>query len=233
MDYGAAGITKNYIDKNHFFPVRLLNTSPLMDLDANVYTTVIINSQEWTVQNWRCTKYANGNPITYIPLAANWAADSLGGYCYPNGDIVNLPDYGRLYNHFAVAKASGFCYLERGGVQEPGWRVATRIDYTNLATFLGGTGIAGTPLREVGITHWDAPSTGTDIYGFAIRGAGWRTLAGGYSDFRIRASIWTSTSVDAWSSFRRYTDNSSGWFQEDALGIDKNTGFSVRMVRDI
>lgn len=35
----------------------------LVDLDGNIYTTVIIGSQEWIIENWRCTKYADGTDI--------------------------------------------------------------------------------------------------------------------------------------------------------------------------
>jgi hypothetical protein len=35
----------------------------LLDRDGNAYTTVVIGSQEWIVENFKCTKYANGEDI--------------------------------------------------------------------------------------------------------------------------------------------------------------------------
>jgi len=39
------------------------STAPLLDKDGNIYTTVIIGSQEWIVENLCTTHYADGTPI--------------------------------------------------------------------------------------------------------------------------------------------------------------------------
>jgi uncharacterized protein (TIGR02145 family) len=234
MDYGAAGITKNYVDKNHFFPVRLLNTSPLApvyDLDGNEYTTVIIGTQEWTIQNWRCNRYANGVAIPFVNNGGAWAADLTGARWDPSGGGADWLIYGGLYNWYAVNNVNGICYLERSGIHEPGWRVPTRVDFETLATFAGGLAVAGGKLMEAGLAHWNAGNIGTDDYGFAWRGAGWRQSTGGYVDQMDASNIWTATQDGALNAFDRGVQLGFNTMWENSS--DKNCGYSVRMVRDI
>ena len=47
----------------------------LLDRDGNSYTTIVIGSQEWTVENHKCTKYADGSPINDPGTAATGALD--------------------------------------------------------------------------------------------------------------------------------------------------------------
>ncbi len=56
------------------------------DLNGNVYDTVQIGDQVWMVQNWACTKYANGDDIPNVTDGAAWAALETGAYCNYDND---------------------------------------------------------------------------------------------------------------------------------------------------
>jgi len=51
------------------------------DLDGNIYNTAQIGTQVWLVQNWACTKYANGDAIQNITQSGEWLALTTGAYC--------------------------------------------------------------------------------------------------------------------------------------------------------
>jgi len=58
------------------------------DYEGRVYDTVVIGTQRWTVQNWACTKLANGNDIPNVTDNSAWAAlTTLGRCAYPGAEI--------------------------------------------------------------------------------------------------------------------------------------------------
>ena len=205
----------------------------LVDLDGNIYTTVIIGSQEWIAQNLKVTQYSNRTTIPYLTLNGDWIADVSGAYCWYNNDIGYKTPYGSLYNWYAVINVHGLAYLERGGVQETGWRIPTDDDWQDLVDFAGGNPVAGGKLKEVGITHWATPNNGaTNEYGFTSLPAGERNgITGVFNVIYNFVSYWTSDAVDAnysWANQMFYTSvivqHESGY---------KKSGGSVRLVRDI
>ena len=44
----------------------------LVDFDENVYDTIVIGTQEWTVENLRTTKYNDGTSIPHVTNGAAW-----------------------------------------------------------------------------------------------------------------------------------------------------------------
>ena len=77
--------------------IRLLYTgtgSPttMTDYDGNTYDVVLIGTQRWTVQNWKCTKLNNGTALTKVTNATTWAAAGAGNYyyCAYNNDEGNV-----------------------------------------------------------------------------------------------------------------------------------------------
>lgn len=197
---------------------------PILDFDGNTYTYVTIGTQQWLVENFRCTHYIDGTAIPNLTLAADWIADATGAYVWYNNNIVNKAGYGALYNWFAVDNAHEL------GIT--GWRVPLVADFVTLSTFLGGDALAGGILKETGTTYWSAPNVATNDYGFNLRGGGYRDTAGSFGGQKTYTALWSGTTgVPPTSADNKYLVNSTADFNDST--DPKKYGFSVRLMRDV
>ncbi len=179
--------------------------SPIADVPdvppSTGYCEVVIGTQIWMCKNWD----------------SNWP----GSKVY-NNDEANRAIYGGLYS-FSQINSPGFC--------PDGWHVPTLSEWDVLRTYLGGNLVAGGHLKEVGISHWDAPNTGaTDTYNFAARGAGYHHYIG-YFDYLLRQAIfWTGTEdgVDNAKTIILFYNN----IFATAYSINKLNSFSVRLIKN-
>ena len=208
---------------------------PLIDKDGNIYTTIIIGNQEWIVENYRTTTYADGTAIPNITLAmGTWMTLTTGAYCWYNDDSITYNDYGLLYNWYAVNSASGLAYLERDRVEELGWRIPTLADFNTLIAFLGGTALAGGPLKEIGLTHWASPNTGaTNSTGFTGLPGGVRF--GTFSTITTKGYYYSSEINESGGPYyiELWSANIQGNTWSDTGIIYQKGGQSIRLVRDI
>jgi len=194
----------------------------LTDGDGNVYKTVIIGRQEWTVENLRTTKYNDGTPITKITDQSTWAKTTNGAYCAYNNAESNVATYGYLYNWYAVN--TGKLTPKTGG-----WRVPTDADWTKLTDFVGGESNAATKLKsKIG---WANNGNGTDEFGFNALPGGFRNDNGGFDNYGYYGSWWSSTATGTNTSIHRYTNYRS--HSVTSYNGKKKEGFSVRLVRDV
>ena len=220
----------------------LTGASLLKDYDGNGYTTVTIGSQEWIVENFRVKHYSDGTAIPEITGDVLWLADTDGAYCYYENDEDNFDFIGLLYNNYATTNVHGLAYLERGGVQELGWRVPTETDMLALVGAVGGVNQCGT-LKEIGTVHWDSPNTNaTDAYGFKWISGGNRYIDvlpvppytnNGFSNQGNFGDLWTTTAdpLDPTLAEGFYLSANSGDMHTTTTG--KVTGQNVRLVRDV
>ena len=125
--------------------------SGLVDIDGNVYSTVVIGTQTWMAENLKVTKYRNGDNITHITTNSDWVNDTDGAYGDYDDNTTLRDTYGMLYNWYAVDNSSGLC--------PEGWHVPTSEEYNALKTHLGTN--AGQKMKEAGTEHWDSTTTGT------------------------------------------------------------------------
>jgi uncharacterized protein (TIGR02145 family) len=205
---------------------------PLIDKDGNEYTTVVIGTQEWIVENFRSETYADDSAIPNLTDDGDWIADVTGAYCYYDNDEATYKgDYGVLYNWYAVNNVSGLAYLERGGVQEAGWRVATLSDYNELIAFLGVP--AGGQMKEIGTEHWTSPNEdATNIYGLTFVGAGYRWYTNGVFD-KIKDNCYIITATEVLGSvYYKIITYADGGISQFSSSV-KRLGCTVRLVRDI
>jgi len=158
------------------------------DIDGNLYHSVKIGSQIWTVENLKTTKYRNGNLIgTTTPDTLNISTESSPKYQWANeGKESSVATYGRLYTWYAVNDIRGIC--------PAGWHVSSKAEWTTLSTFLGGESVAGGELKEIGMAHWYWPNTGaTNNSGFTALPNGTKFEGGPFNLNSYWGHWWAST----------------------------------------
>lgn len=196
----------------------------IKDIDGNIYKTVKIGSQVWMVENLKTTKYKDGTPIPNVTDSRTWSNLTTGAYCDYENTPENSTIFGRLYNWYAAIDSRGIC--------PKGWHVSSDNEWTTLTTFLGGKeNGAGGKLKEIGITHWKNPNTdATDETGLTALPGGNRSEIGPFGFIGEGGYWWSLNMGDIGFYELRYMsyDDSNVY----CLNIDKNSGFSVRCVRD-
>jgi len=155
----------------------------LTDYDDNHYTTVDIEHQQWTIENYKTQHYENGVEIPIIENEFTWLADTTGACCCYDNNFMYKTLRGVLYNYYARVNTNGFVFLKRNGIKEEGWRIPSIADIETLVANTGGvyTGwdytVTGGKLKETGFEHWDPPNFGaTDTYGWKGFGCGNRFI---------------------------------------------------------
>ena len=200
--------------------------------DGNIYNTVTIGTQVWMVENLR-----------YLPSVVGPGTDSnttpyyyVSGY---NGTNVtaakatsNYTTYGVLYNWPAAMAGSASSSANPSGVQgicPSGWHLPSDAEWTQLTSYLGGEDLAGSKLKEMGITHWTSPNAdATNESGFSALGGGARNWDGTFLNIGSQEFWWSATEgAHAWFRFVSYSYGGVG--KGDG---GKNMGFYVRCVRD-
>lgn len=184
---------------------------------------VNINGQIWTSCNLNVDKYSDNAPIPEITDAVTWAAATTGAWCYYNFDSANGPIYGKLYNWYAVNDIRGLA--------PSGYHIPTDVEWATLTTFLGGAGLAGGELKEVGTTHWSSPNTGaTNSTGFTALGGGLCDDNGSALDIGGRGYFWTATQSLPTAAFANTLYNNSTGI--GTFGFGKSYGLSIRLIKN-
>jgi len=199
-------------------------TDVCVDIDGNVYETVLIGEQLWMAENLKVTHYSDGSEIPNITNNGDWGSLTTGAYGYYDDDPAHQVTYGNLYNWYTVDDSRGVC--------PEGWHVPSDNDYTILTDYLGGLNVAGGKMKEIGLDHWNSPNDGaTNESGFTgLPGGARGSSSGSYQNMGNYGSFWSSSEYegnDAWTRILNY-DNSNG---SRYIGSER-IGFSIRCLGD-
>jgi uncharacterized protein (TIGR02145 family) len=208
--------------------VRCPGTPTVTDIDGNVYNTVQIGNQCWTLTNLKVSKYVNGATIPTGLSSSEWSTTTSGAYAIYNNDPVKDGLFGKLYNHYTVKDSRGLC--------PSGWRVPSDADLSTLVDQLGVPMNAGGALKSTGIQPaawgWASPNTGaTNSSGFTALPGGVRGFSGGFYSLTSSGSFWSSDgngtglSSNAW--YRNVISANSTIYRSTNY---RSTGMSVRCV---
>lgn len=204
----------------------------IKDAEGNVYNTVKIGDQVWTVENLKTAKYNDGTSITNITDNKGWGSLSTGAYCNFDNLESNVATYGRLYNWYAV---------NTGKLAPKGWHVATYDDWYELnnyvAYYYGASGSVDKALAAK--SKWEA-STEVGAIGNNLtinNSTGFTALPGGYRDSNGyfvhigKYGVWWISNEDYnFDAYGRYLYYKSEGF--GSMGGGKKSGYSVRLVKD-
>ena len=194
----------------------------ILDHDGNAYGAVTIGTQVWMATNLRTTKYNDGGLIPNS--TSTWSNLTTGAYCWYNNDDANKATYGALYNWYAV-NTSKLCPTN--------WHVPTMNEWLSLMSYLGGTGVAGGKLKELGLGHWNTPNTGaTDDYDFTALPGGYRSSSGTFYSSRTSGVWWASgtwwNDAEYGTGFLLYNNSAGVSYGKTSMG----NGCSVRCLKD-
>jgi uncharacterized protein (TIGR02145 family) len=229
---GNKSVTANFTSES---------TEPLTDIDGNVYQTIRIGSQIWTVENLRTTKFSDGTIIPLVTDNTAWAGLTTPGYCWYSNDISNKNTYGALYNWYA---------LDTKKLAPTGWHIPTDAEWDTLQDYLisngynyDGTTTGNKVAKSMAAkTDWmispNPPGTGdigTDLAknnnsGFSALPGGDRYSSAVFEYFGTMGTWWSDTEIDASSAWARSLSYVNSGFS--VSGGRKYFGFSVRLVRD-
>jgi len=188
--------------------------------DGNVYQTVTIGTQIWMAEN---LKYL---PSVVGPATGSQTTAYYYVYDYDGTDVTaakataNYTTFGVLYNWPAALNAC-----------PTGWHLPSDTEWTELTDYLGGGGVAGGKLKEIGTTHWNTPNTdATNETGFTALPSGYRDDDGTFGNIGYNGYWWSATEYGASSAWDRYVGGGSS--DVGSYNDGKELGFSVRCVRD-
>lgn len=135
------------------------NEGFLKDVDGNVYNTVKIGGQIWTVENLRTTKYNDGTSIPYVQENELWRNLTGPAFCYYNNMNVKdtIKKYGIMYNWEVI---------NSGELAPEGWRIPNDTDWIILENFLIANGF-----------NWDSKTRGNKIAKSIASKVGWQKTA--------------------------------------------------------
>ncbi len=103
-----------------------LEAQPFVDIDGNPYTTVVIGTQEWIVENLKTTHYSDGTAILNISSGANdWFLGS-------KGDILKM-----YTNLWSGLDENMVIYAPVGGFQNTGYWSSSETNVGNFAWYYG------------------------------------------------------------------------------------------------
>jgi uncharacterized protein (TIGR02145 family) len=195
----------------------------MKDGDGNVYSSVVIGTQEWLKENLKATKYNDGTTIPLVTDYTAWNRLETPGYCWLNNDEGTYKNvYGALYNSYAV---------NIGKLCPSGWHVPTDAEWTTLTTYLGGESIAGGKLKETGTAHWLSPNIGaTNESGFSGLPGGMRINTGQFWSLGENGFWWSSTSEQYNGNYYRSLSYGSSDIHK-SISSGSALGNSVRCIK--
>jgi uncharacterized protein (TIGR02145 family) len=215
---------KKYLLLVFFFVLTLQSKAQTInDIDGNIYNTVTIGSQVWMKENLKTTKYNNGDAIINITNNTSWISQASGARCYYNNDSTSYAGtYGVLYNWYSVVDTRNVC--------PTGWHVPSNADWTILTDYLGGLGIAGGKLKEIGTTHWISTNEATNESGFTAIAGGGRYFDGSSYGLGLTGGWWSSTEQSA--SNAQSISLAHNFTNAMYADYQKQVGLSVRCLKD-
>jgi len=258
-------ITKDgYIDNSvtikydaDYAPIKITTVESegtVTDIDGNVYQTIRIGNQVWTVENLRTTRFNDEEPIPLVTDTSEWGdfniynrenpknGDPVPQFCFYNNTTNEdtIQKFGALYNWYVV---------KTGKLAPEGWHVPDTAEWLELRDYLLNNPFQTEAADEFDLVvksmaagiYWNDTLaerisndfTANNISGFSAIPAGYRTgtsmilymLAG-------ERGYW-------WSSTEKHPECPCMFTLFDFLGEcnylainDAGFGMSVRLIKD-
>jgi uncharacterized protein (TIGR02145 family) len=222
-------------------PPAPLQEGTAIDVDGNIYQTVIIGEQEWMAENLKVTHYRNGEKIQTGLSEREWYRSTEGACAPYDNDFNNFEIYGLVYNGYAVS--------DERKIAPSGWHVATDAEWKEMEMHLGMTqsqadanmqrgGYAlGIKLKSIGnegfpFLKYYKYKEDINISGFSALSGGMRSSDGSYRDINKGIVFWTASKPRKKSTsliYRTLHVQTPGVYRYYEI---KSRGFYVRCIKD-
>ena len=200
-------------------------SSPVTDIDGNVYKTVVIGERVWMAENLRVTRLNDGTEIKPVESGEEWQNIAAPAFSwYDNDQSQYAQPYGALYNGYVI---------ESKKICPQGWHVPTVNNLLELVATLGDTLTGGGKLKVEGTSQWHAPNEGADNSSqFSALPAGMRyPFQGTFSSASYFTGYWSSTEVSA--DTMAFISLSYLNPEISFSNSSKKTGLSIRCVKTV
>jgi uncharacterized protein (TIGR02145 family) len=202
--------------------------------DNYEYSWVKIGNQVWMAENLAYLPSVSPPSSGSNTSAFYYVYDYYGTSVTSAKATDNYATYGVLYNWPAAMNGAGSSSANPsgvGGACPNGWHLPSDAEWTELTDYLGGEGVAGGKLKEVGYAHWYSPNEGaTNESGFTALPGGYRSSNGTFGSIESYGRWWSAAEYDAAYAWGR--DMGFGGANVYRGDVNKGIGFSVRCVRD-
>jgi uncharacterized protein (TIGR02145 family) len=180
----------------------IIDTVPA-NTESYTDTTVVVDQEYW-----------------YQVQAYNDDATSNVSNTVSTGVIITDIEYGILYNWYATTDVREIC--------SAGWHIPLGAELTTLRTYLGGSAVAGGPMKEIGETYWTGNIGATNSSGFNGRGAGSRE-AGNFGGINGACRFWSisESGANAYALSINALNTSANYG-----AFPKAAGLSIRPLKD-
>lgn len=212
--------TETEIDSVVFYRPAIMES--IVDADGNVYSSVVIGSQEWLSENLRTSKFSNGESIPEITDNSVWQSFNTPAFCwYDNSDIHDVPN-GKLYNWFTVNDSRNICPI--------GWHVPSNTEWQTLINYVSSNGYSGTEgVALKSINGWANSGNGTNAFGFNGLPVGFRADLGDFAYLNEFGCYWSTTAV---GGIGTYYHLYSGFDYVDSNNWNNHNGLSIRCLKN-
>lgn len=206
-----------------------------VDGDGTTYTTVVIGTQTWLLENLKTTRFNDGTSIPLVTEDGQWINLKAPGFCWYNHNEQTYRHlYGGLYNWYAI---------NTGKLCPKGWHVPTEKEWIKLETQLGMNAAEASQLGWRGADksiggmlkstsgQWTQPNVeASNSSGFTGEPGGCRTMNSDFNYINGYGYWWCAVQVDdEFGNMRSLSSELTTVFKSH---YPKTYGMSVRCVKD-
>lgn len=183
------------------------------DIDGNKYTSQVLGTQEWLVEDLKTTKLNDGTIIPNIGDKTEWQYLTSPGYCWYDNNGGNKNNHGALYNWYTV---------NTGKLCPKGWHVPSEAEWITLKKYL----------VSKNTRVWIGPiAYATNENDFIVPShGGYRSTAPvGFFLIDSYSYWWSSTQYDTDIAIKIFLNENRNL---ETRGAYKISGLSVRCIKD-
>ena len=206
--------------------IRLLDKKVQLGFDfqnRNQYSTVNLNSGNWTFKNLNVSHFSNGDTIPQVLTSQEWEKASKNkkpAWCYYENNPENQYVYGKLYNWYAVT--------DPRGLTTSNYVIPSLELFESLIVDGGGSKNAFNNLKC--LDSWQDAEYSDESIGFDAVPSGYRDDKGNFLDKDKSCGFWSSNDNGEDAYFVGLDNNANSNNSVFNSKVSKGFGFSIRLV---